>query len=266
MEGQFVRFDSRPQILIVGIIDAREMIQLADQTQVCGLLLGRDRTFRRFDEGQWFLRIHIQPDTSVLRTEIRGAMCERAAATISRGHAEHHVLRQVFVDRSQAVADPRADRRMLQLARMAARLPGQLRAVIVMNGPERAHHREIVRAFANVFEPIAHDQPALAVSFVAGLQRHDDLAISMRRIGPDDVCVDALWIEHILVRRLVNRLAGVFVQLRFDIKTFDVTDAPAQENPNDRLGLRGEMRLAIGRTPRWRGGIRKCETIPEQHR
>jgi hypothetical protein len=69
-----------------------------------------------------------------------------------------------------------------------------------------------------VLEPVADDKATLAVSLVAGLQRHDRLAIAMRRVAADDVFFDLLRVEHVLIRRLVDRLAGILVQLGFDIE------------------------------------------------
>ena len=62
--------------------------------------------------GQRLLRIDVQPDACVFRAEIGGAMSPRAAAAIAGGRAEHDILRQVLVQRAQAVADPGAERRM----------------------------------------------------------------------------------------------------------------------------------------------------------
>lgn len=115
------------------------------------------------DEGQRFLRIHVQAHAAVFGAEIGRAVRERAAAAIARRHAEHDISAD-FIDLAEAVTHPRANGRMLQLARMPPRLPGQLRAMIVVNRPERAHHREeLVRAFAHILERVADDQSARAL-------------------------------------------------------------------------------------------------------
>src|SRR6185436_599741 len=100
---------------------------------------------------------------------------------------------------------------MFQLARMPARLPGELRAVIVMNRPERTHHGDIISAFADMLEPIANDKPALAVGAEVCLQRHDRLAISMRWIAADNIL--SLVLQHTGVRRVRDGLARILVEL-----------------------------------------------------
>ena len=76
---------------------------------------------------------------------------------------------------------------MIKFAGMTAGLPGELRAVVVVNRPERTHHREVVGAAADVLEPVADDESALAVGLVAGLEREDDLAIAVGGVAADDV-------------------------------------------------------------------------------
>jgi hypothetical protein len=85
---------------------------------------------------------------------------------------------------------------------VAAGLESELRAVIVVNGPERADHGDVVGALADAGEPVADEQAGLAVGAIAGLQRHDGFAIAVGGIGADDVGVDALGIEDIFVRRV----------------------------------------------------------------
>ena len=124
---------------------------------------------------------------------------------------------------------------------MASGLESELRAVIVVHRPKRTHHREVIRTFADMLKPIADHQPALAVAAIAGLQRHDRLAIAVTRIGAHDVLLDLGRIEHVLVRRVGNRFAGVFVQLRLHVETLDMTQSAAEKNPDDRFGFGREM-------------------------
>ena len=214
------------------------------------MLLKGARAVGGGNEGQRFLGIHIQPHAGVLRAEVAGTKRPRAAAAIARGHAEHNETGEIFVHRPEAVGGPRADGRVRALARMAAGLEGELRAVIVVNGPERAHHGEIIRAGADVLEPVADDQSALAVGLVAGLEREDDLAIAVARIAADHVFV--LRLDHGFVRRVGDGFAGVFVQLGLHIKALHVTHAAAEENPDHRLRLGRGVRPAVGRLPRGR--------------
>src|SRR5258706_2124913 len=201
----------------------------------------------------------------MLGTEIGRPMGPGAAAAIARWHAEDNELRQVFIQRPETVTDPRTERGMRAFANMAARLKGELSTMIVVEGPKGTDHRDVIRAFADAFKPVAHDKSALAVILVAGLERHDDFAIPMRWISADDIGVNLLWIEHRLVRRFVDRFAGVFVQLRFDIEAFKMTDAATKKNPNDRFGPGGKMRFAIGRPP-GSGSFRPGCALAEEHR
>ena len=139
---------------------------------------------------------------------------------------------------------------MLQLTRMPARLPGQLRAMIVVEGPQGSDHGKVVGALADMLEPVAHHQAALAVRPTPGLQRHEGLAIPVRRVAADNV-FPFVFLD-LPIRRLCDGLARVFIQLGFDIETFDVADAATQENPDHGFGPGGGMRPAIGRLPRTR--------------
>src|ERR1051326_8974062 len=150
-----------------------------------------------------FLRAPAEPNAAVLGTEIGRAMGEGAAAAIARRYAEHDVFRQVLVHRTQPITHPGAQGRMLQFPRVPAGLPRQLRAVIVVNGPEGPHHGQVIRTGADVPEPVAHHQPALAVGFESGLQWHDYLAVSVLGISPDDVL--AFGGQHAFVGRLLDR-------------------------------------------------------------
>ena len=53
-------------------------------------------------------------------------------------------------------------------------------------------------------------------------------------------------IESVLVRCIVDGLAVVLVEFRLGIEAFDVADAAAEENPDARFRLGGEVRLAVG--------------------
>ena len=61
---------------------------------------------------------------------------------------------------------------------------------------------------------------------------------------------------------LSMRLAGVAVQLRLGVEALDVADAAAEEDPDDRLRLRREVRLAVGRPA---AGVGPGDAVAEQH-
>src|SRR5687768_9586992 len=100
---------------------------------------------------------------------------------------------------------------------MPPRLPRQLRAVIVVNRPERSDDCDVIRTGADILEPIPNWKTALTVDLVPGLQRHDLLSISMPRIATDDVLFRAH--QNVFERRLIDRLIGVCIQRGFDVET-----------------------------------------------
>ena len=111
-----------------------------------------------------------------------------------------------------------------------------------------------------MWEPVTHHQAALTVRLVASLERHDDLAVSMIGIAPDDVFFGGF--EHTGKRRFIDGLSGVGIERGFDIETLHMTQAAAEKDPDNRLGLGWKMRLAVGCRPgRMRGGgfLRACQ-------
>src|SRR5206468_4856445 len=54
-----------------------------------------------------------------------------------------------------------------------------------------------------------------------------------------------LRVEGVAVRRVVDGPAVEAVQLRLGVEALDVTDAAAQENPDDVAGARREVRPAV---------------------
>src|SRR6185369_11365369 len=90
-------------------------------------------------------------------------------------------------------------------------------------------------------------------------------AVSMGGIGANDICVYSLRIEHLFVGRFFNRFAGVFVQLRLDVKALDVADAATEKNPDNRFRLRRRMRPAFGWMPGRGGGVSAGNAIPDKH-
>ena len=64
-----------------------------------------------------------------------------------------------------------------------------------------------------------------------------------------------------LCGRLVDRLAGVLRQLGLGVEALEVADAAAHHQPDDPLGPRREMGLAVGRAPAANGSAR---TMPSR--
>src|SRR5688572_30055287 len=67
------------------------------------------------------------------------------------------------------------------------------------------------------------------------------------------------------VRRFAERHAAVLVESRLGIKGFDVAGATLHKQPNDTLGLRSKVRLAIGRNPRFSACIWLADAVAVEH-
>src|SRR5262249_24747014 len=124
-EGQLVRLDAGPQRLVVGVVDAGQPVQLPQHAELGLLVVAANAALVRRDEQERFLALDLEAAPRVLRAEVTGAVGPAAAAAVAGRRAEDDVLRQVLVERSQAVADPRADRRVGPLAGVPAGVPGE---------------------------------------------------------------------------------------------------------------------------------------------
>ena len=135
--------------------------------------------------------------------------------------------------------------------------------MVVINRPEAADNGEVIRAGADFLEPVTHFQTTFPVALIARLQRHDDLAISMIWVPRLDFRADFFRVKDIRVRGFIDGLAGVLVELWFDIKALEVRDASAKKDPDDGfcfgLGSRATaVDLALPRL-RWRREPALCQ-------
>src|SRR5437867_6196381 len=80
-----------------------------------------------------------------------------------------------------------------------------------------------------------------------------DLHREQPRLAPARIPLDVLFEirrdEGVLERGLPDRLSRVPVESRLRIEALDVARAADHEQPDHTLGLRGEVRLAVGRGP-----------------
>ena len=113
--GHFIRPNAGPQLGVVGIVDTRQAIEAAQQTEL-GFLFLRLHARRRSDERQRRAAADVQANAGMVRSEVRRPVRPRTAAAIPGRSAEHHVFGQVLVERSQAIGDPGADGREGPLA------------------------------------------------------------------------------------------------------------------------------------------------------
>ena len=156
------------------------------------LLLARHARPAGVTNGSGSRRADVEPDAGVLRAEVGRAVRPRAAAAVAGRLAEDDVLRQVLVERAQAVADPRADGREGPLADVPAGVQLELGPVVVVGRPQRADHGDVVGARADVLPPVADRQAALAVA--AGSRCSGPsarLPAAVARVAGDDVLAAA---------------------------------------------------------------------------
>ena len=147
--------------------------------------------------------------------------------------------------------DPGAQRRELAVEHVPAGVELRLRAVVVVGGVHRADHGDVVDAAADVRQPVADLDAALAVFLEADLERIE--LVPLLAVGivddRDPGQLELLGVLHVLERRLADGLAGVLGEHRLGVEGLQVADAAVHEQPDDALGLRREVRLAVGRRP-----------------
>ena len=129
-------------------------------------------------------------------------------------------------------------------SRMAAGVPGELGPMIVVVGPQRTDHGDVIGTCSDVPPPVGDQQPTLPITLITGVESHEHTTIAVGRVSFDDVLAFAS--HDVAVRSVADGPAGEAVQFRLHVKALDVADAAAQEDPDDRLGLRREVRPASG--------------------
>ena len=82
-------------------------------------------------------------------------------------------LRQAIPLWCQSVLHPGSQRRKAAVEDMASRQKLHLRTVIVVAGPHRTDHGQIVDALPNLGEPVTHLDTRLATSLKANLRREN---------------------------------------------------------------------------------------------
>ena len=232
LECQFIRLDACAEVFVAGVVNPADAVEATKQTKVFLLLIGGHRV-RGSEIRQWLFRVGREADTCVFRPKVASAMCPRTAAAVACRSSQNDKLREVFIQRPKAVGGPAPDGWVGAFAYMPAGLKCQLRAVVVINRPEAADNGEVIRAGPDFLEPITHFKPAFPVALIARLQRHDNLAVSMIWVPRLDFRADFFRVKDIRVRGFIDGLAGVLVELWFDIKALEVRDASAEKDPDD---------------------------------
>ena len=256
-----------------GILVGRQTIQSAQQLELAGLLFAEDVSAGR-GERQRVPGIDRELNAVVLGPKVARPMAAEPAAAVGDRRAHHHELRQVVVERAQAVADPRADRGKDSFEHVPAGVELQLGAVIVVGRPHRADDGQVVDARADVRPPVADLDPGLAPLAIADLKRIEHLAnVAVGVVGHHDPhVVGELVLEGLGERRLGDRLARVSIQGGLGIEALQVAGAADHEQPDDVLGPGREMRLSVGRLPAGRiachrpgAGPSRCSIAAERH-
>ena len=242
-EGQLVRLDPRPHRLIVGILDPREAVQFVEQIELCPALGDRHVVAGR-SERERVVRIDGHRHGGMFRAEIAAVVSTHAAAAVSGTASHHDELRQVVVERSQPVMDPRPDRRMEAVKNVAAGVKLKLSRVVVVCRPHRSHDGDVIDARADVRPPVAHLDPALAALLESDLQRVQRPHQLARRPGKvaHVLPIKRRANHRRLIRRLLDRLPRMLGHRGFGIKALQMTGPTEHEVPDHAFGLRRERR------------------------
>src|SRR5262245_10639490 len=264
-KGQLVGLDAGSHGFVVRILDGRQAVELTEELEL-GLLLFAEDGALGLCVGERVFGVEREGDAVVLRTEVVGPVPFHAAAAIGQRSAEDDELRQVVVQRAEAVVDPGADRGKVAIDTVAAGVKLKLRTVVAVFGPHGADNGQIVDAFADMGPPVADLDATLAALPIADLQWEnfgaDEAIVGIERhdalVGPERRGKD------VFVRRFFDRLARVFVERGLGIKPFEVAGAADHKQPNNAFGFGSEVRLAGGRTPGF-GDLLLRESVSGQH-
>ena len=124
-------------------------------------------------------------------------------------------------------------------------------AVIIVGGPHRTDHGQVVGTTADVGHPIAHFDAGLAILSITDLQRVK--FVSLLAVGVVDHRdageLQFFGILHIGKRRFVDRLPAVLVQRRFGVERFGLRNPAVHKQPHHTFRLGCKVRLSIRRTP-----------------
>ena len=244
VEGELVALHARGERFVAGILLGVERVELVDEVKLRRLLgfangdLGRGK-------GERILRIDLQIHRVVSRAEVVTV----ANIKVTRPHVDEG--RQIVRHRAKTIRHPRAKRRHTRLQHVAAAVELHLRTVVVVRRPHAADEGDLVRTGADVREPVADFDAALAIAFAADLKRVNDVALLAVRIVHNDHThlFELLGVLHAGKGRLADRLARILREHRLRIEALHVTDAAAHEQPDHTLGLLRHHRQPARRLP-----------------
>lgn len=100
-------------------------------------------------------------------------MRSNPSAAVRDRTAHDDELGKILVQRAEAVVNPGTNGGELALQNMTAGMELQLGSVIVVRGPHRPHHGDVIDAVAHVRPPIADFQAAAPALSIADLHGED---------------------------------------------------------------------------------------------
>jgi hypothetical protein len=208
--------------------------------------------------------IDVELDGRVHGPEVGGGVGPVPAAAHVGALTQHDERRKVVVERPQAPMHPRADRRVVAVEEVVARVELVLGAMVVVRAPARPHDRQVVDVAADVRPPVGDLDPALAALPVAHLQWVE----AGHQLPPRDELLHIPpvvgGLEHgVAVGRLGDRLARVLGKRGLGVETLHVAHAAEHEDPDHALGARRKVGVAVGRHPR--GVVAQCDAVPREH-
>ncbi len=185
-KGEFVGFDPRCCGLVFGIFDSGRAVELVEQLKLSALFFVVD-ILAGSGKRQWVFGINVQLHPVVRRAEITGAMSAHPAATIGDRLSHDYKLRQVIVQRAEAVMRPGADSGEFPFKTVTAGVELVLRPVIIVGRPHRPHDGHVVDAVPQVRPPVGHLDPRFPTFFKSNLQWIQFVAdVSVGIIGDDN--------------------------------------------------------------------------------
>jgi hypothetical protein len=145
---------------------------------------------------------------------------------------------------------PGAERWKFAVEYVSARVELRLGPVVVVGSPQRTDDCHVVDAASHVRYPVAQLNAAVAVLSEADLQRIQ--LLPQLDVEGHFAAIEPLGLLRVGVGGLADRLAGVPGDLRFRIERLRMRNASIHKQPNDALGLGGEVRVPIRRLPGFR--------------
>src|SRR5262249_4142969 len=146
------RFDAGPQLLVLGVLDGRRLVELAQVLELVLLLAGEDTGVTRA-KGERVLWVERELHPRVLWPQVIRMEVLLYPRVLEL--PEEDELRQVLVQAPKAIVDPRPDHRLLFVERVAAMVHLELGVVVVVGRVHGPDEGNIVNAFGQVGEPVA---------------------------------------------------------------------------------------------------------------